>query len=294
MTISPAKDNICLSASYIVPHNRLRIIPNRHGIYCGFLIFASFAMGYQMQNNFILLTVLFLSMVYILTLFVTVRNIQGLEFTIQLSPYYFADNSPIVTLCVRRMRPAYNLTIIMSGQRYRFECVNSQTQIQLALSNLSRGIYCLPRFKVETYFPFGMSKSWVWIKLPLHLIIAPAPNHTAHIMRQYSTGRAHSVDSDMRELHPYHAGERASHIDWKRYATNGQLMLRLPPKCDDNVLHLKAPSELSREDALAWLCGGLYHALKHQYTVQMQLDNKNYVMRQYDDFTVGFHALAVA
>ena len=33
----------------------LFILPNRFGVYVGFLVFASFAMGYRVQNNFILL-----------------------------------------------------------------------------------------------------------------------------------------------------------------------------------------------------------------------------------------------
>ena len=54
----------------------LFILPNRFGVYVGFLVFASFAMGYRVQNNFILLGVIFLFLIYMLSLIASVRNLQ--------------------------------------------------------------------------------------------------------------------------------------------------------------------------------------------------------------------------
>ena len=48
------------SGDWRFKQNNIFILPNRFGFYAGFLVLASFAMGYKVQNNFILLGVIFL------------------------------------------------------------------------------------------------------------------------------------------------------------------------------------------------------------------------------------------
>ena len=49
---------------FTIRQNHIAILPNRFGVYAGFLVLASFAMGYKVQNNFILLAVIFLFRFY--------------------------------------------------------------------------------------------------------------------------------------------------------------------------------------------------------------------------------------
>ena len=70
------------SGTWAIKQSHIFILPNRYGLYAGFLVLASFAMGYKVQNNFILLGVIFLFLVFMLSLIASVRNIQGISMSI--------------------------------------------------------------------------------------------------------------------------------------------------------------------------------------------------------------------
>ena len=68
-------------------------------------------MGYKVQNNFILLGVIFLFLVFMLSLIASVRNIQGLKIEVQVEPYYFAGAMHHIRLSLRKDQPAFNLKL---------------------------------------------------------------------------------------------------------------------------------------------------------------------------------------
>lgn len=291
-----------LHASYVVPKNRLRIIPTRYGLYCGALILAGFAMGYQIQNNFVLFAVLLLVIAYIFALFVAVRNVEALTITAQVEPYYFVNTSKTITLEINRTHPAYNLILmigsticVLGSTSSHLECgVLKPSKIKIELHDFPRGIHRLPRFKIETRFPFGITRTWVWIELPLDLVIAPAFDMTAHKESEYlDAGFGDDVPDDY-DLRPHMASDGLTRIEWKRYAASRRLMVRHPIKSTQNVMCLTAPAHFEREEALTWLCGGLRYAQENHHRVRMWFDAQSYLFVQNGDFAMGFHVLARA
>ena len=102
------------SGPWHIRQSHIFILPNLYGVYAGFLVLASFAMGYKVQNNFILLGVIFLFLVFMLSLIATVRNIRAQNRS-KIEPYYFAGQTQHIRLSFRKDQPAFNLKL--SGPR---------------------------------------------------------------------------------------------------------------------------------------------------------------------------------
>ena len=97
------------SGDWRLKQNNIFILPNRFGLYAGFLVLASFAMGYKVQNNFILLGVIFLFLVFMLSLIAGVRNLQGIEISVSVPPYQYSGQAQYMRFQFKKPQPAFNI-----------------------------------------------------------------------------------------------------------------------------------------------------------------------------------------
>jgi len=97
------------------------ILPNRYGFYIAFLILAGFAMGYKVQNNFIMLGVIFLFLLFTFSLIAAVRNLQGFKITINMDKRYFAHQTQFIIIHLQMPRAGFNITLSGPLSQHRID-----------------------------------------------------------------------------------------------------------------------------------------------------------------------------
>ena len=300
-----------------IRQNNIFILPNRHGFYMGFLVLAGFGMGYKVQNNFILLAVIFLFLILMLSLIASVRNLQGLRVGVQVAPYYFAGCPHYIRLNFTKSRTAFGVILACNGHRQRLDLSQAASTICVPVGNFRRGVYPLGALKLSTSFPFGIATSWVWIIPPTasnhgstyansQIIICPEP--VEYPINRYKRGAPIAADidnapacqqsakagdsaDDIGDLRAYQPDDPPKRIDWKHFAATRKILVRERNEPAQGALILTQPvGEL--EAGLSYLAGGLRVAEKHGLPAYMRLNGAHY--RIYDQATrqQAYHALA--
>lgn len=286
-----------------IRQSHIFIVPNRYGFYAGFLVLASFAMGYKVQNNFILLGVIFLFLVFMLSLIASVRNIQGLQFEAHIEPYYFAGAPQFIRLTVKKAQPAFNLQLVGPSGPLVMNMETAATSLMVPIGPFERGVHKVPPLKVETLFPFGIARAWSWLNPPGDIVVAPHPREQAvTIYPRGNPAMAQAAEQkrqqnnfadELGDLRDYQDSDAPSRIDWKRYAATRETMVREHGIDAQGELVLRQPAgEL--EDGLSYLSGGLAVAERIGAPARMTLQGSDYQIYDKPAREKAYYALARA
>lgn len=286
-----------------IRQSNLFIAPNRFGFYAGFLALTSFAMGYKVQNNFILLAVIFLFLVLMMSLIASVRNLQGFRVTAQLRPHYFADDVQTIRLSLTRTLPAFNIRYRTSMGDAALDLSSGSATVDIPVAALARGVYQVPPIKLYTVFPFGIATCWTWLHPPGELVVCPRPLENP--LHSYPRGVPNNSDTkrkaqkaalhvdDPGDLRDYADSDPPSRIDWKRFAATREAMVREHGDARRGELVLRQPDgEL--EAGLQYLSGGLCVAERSGVPARMFLGTREYFIADTRAREIAFMALARA
>lgn len=281
--------------------NNIFILPNRFGLYAGFLVLASFAMGYKVQNNFILLGVIFLFLVFMLSLIAGVRNLQGIEVSVSIPPYQFAGSPHYMRLQFKKAQPAYNVWLETPVQKIQLDLSTGATSMSVPIGEYARGVYALPAVKLSTMFPFGIARVWSWLRPPGELVVAPKPHEMgpSHyprgnpIMAEAADAKRQQNDyaDELGDLRDYGESDPPARIDWKRFAATRETMVREHGFDAQGEIVLRQPSG-DFEAGLQYLSGGLRLAERLGAPARMTLKGVDYTVYDKPAREVAFHVLA--
>lgn len=289
--------------SWEIRQSSLYIAPNRFGIYAGFLALASFAMGYKVQNNFILLAVIFLFLVLMMSLIASVRNLQGFKVTAHLQSYYFAGGVQAVRLSLTRATPAFNVRFQTAQSDAALDLASGAVTIDIPVSAYERGIYRVPPIKLYTSFPFGIARCWTWLHPPGDLIVCPAPDERP--LHAYPRGASNMSDrheksrgtmphaDDLGDLRDYADTDPPTRIDWKRFAATREAMVRAHGDVKRGEVILRQPDG-EFEAGLRFLSGGLSVTARGGVPVRMYLAGREYLITDTRARELAFLELANA
>ena len=286
-----------------IRQSHIFIVPNRFGLYAGFLVLASFAMGYKVQNNFILLGVIFLFLVFMLSLIASVRNLQGLVIEADIDPYYYAGERQHIQLRFKKAQPAFNVTLTGPFGEMPIDLSNGAASLLVPVAAQPRGVHKLPALKVQTLFPFGIARAWSWLTPPGELVVAPKPREqsVAHYPRG-NPAMARAADEkkqqnnyadELGDLRDYQDSDPPARIDWKRFAATRETMVREHGLDAQGEMILRQPSG-TLEDGLCYLSGGLRVAERLGAPARMTLNGADYQVYDKAAREQAYYALARA
>jgi hypothetical protein len=290
-----------------IRQSHIFILPNRFGLYCGFLVLASFAMGYKVQNNFILLGVIFLFLVFMLSLIASVRNLQGLQIEVDVQPFYFAGERQHIVVRLKKAQPAFNIMLTTPFGDMKLDMADGATSVQVPIGAHERGVYPLSALKLQTLFPFGIARAWSWLTPPGELVVAPKPlEQAANFYPRGNPALAHSqtqapeqkqqqnnVADELGDLRDYEENDPPARIDWKRYAATREAMVRDHGLDALGEVLLRQPNG-GLENGLAYLSGGLLVAERLGAPARMTLNGAEYQIYDRTAREQAFYALARA
>ncbi len=290
-----------LKGVWEIQQSHIFILPNRYGVYMIFLMLASFAMGHKVQNNFILLAVIFLFLLLILSLIASVRNLQGLRIEADIAPYYFAGEPHHIWLRFKKRRAAFNIEIHTPHGVMPLNMTGGATSLRVPVGDRGRGVYGLCPIKVQTLFPFGIARAWCWITPPGDLVVVPKPVEQAagyyprtNLSAAQTLNQKHQQNNyadELGHLRDYQNSDPPARIDWKRYAATRETMVREHSLDTQGEVVLRAPSG-GFESGLSYLSGGLLVAERIGAPARMILHGAEYRVYDQQARAQAFYALA--
>ena len=286
-----------------IRQSHIFIMPNRFGLYAGFLVLASFAMGYKVQNNFILLGVIFLFLVFMLSLIASVRNLQGMIIEADIEPYYYAGERQHIRLRLKKAQPAFNITLVGPYGEIKVDLSNGAASLLVPVGAYERGVYPIASLKVQTLYPFGIARAWTWLNPPGDLVVAPKPDEQS--ATQYPRGnpamaqiadekkQQNNYADELGDLRDYQDSDPPARIDWKRFATTREMMVREHGLDAQGEMILRQPSG-PLEASLSYLSGGLLVAERLGAPARMILNGADYQVYDKAAREQAYYALARA
>lgn len=222
----PATNEITLSQRTIF------IVPSKVGWAFVLLLILLLVTAINYQNSLIYGLTFWLFSVTMSALLFTYRNLSGL--TIKTSRSVNGFSGSYVEIPIRlsdEKRDHQGLMINWSEQIVISDVARgSEREIHIPFLLQQRGVLQTPRLHIETRFPFGLYKSWTWLRLNTPGVIYPEPIITPFIA---SVGDGDDMPTDANlqigndefvGLRNYRSGDSLKHIAWK-YLAKGKGLL---------------------------------------------------------------------
>lgn len=104
----------------------------------------------------------------------------------------------------------------------------------LGLGRLSRGVHPMPRIRVSSRWPFGMSAAWISLWPQGEIVVWPrpepfgpeCPGGAGQHLHGSATQQPSTAQDDWSHLREYQPGDRIRDIDWKRMAKTREIWVR--------------------------------------------------------------------
>ncbi|OEY71020.1 hypothetical protein BI198_08620 [Rheinheimera salexigens] len=253
----PAATSITLSQRIIF------ILPTRYGIWFSLLCVLLYLLGTNYQNNLILLVCYLLLSIWLVSIVLTFRNLNGLSLSCSSNNEGYADQDLAINISTVSQSPRYMLKFQFINQphnlAYSVIKPTLDTALSLNIAGKSRGHYPLPRLKVSSSYPFGLWRSWSYIALKQQYWVYPSPLKTSSThFGQNKTVQPHLDTEISQQLRQYQTGDSLNLILWKRLArdsTRPIVRLREPiQQYDPSWVTIADLSGAALEQALSYGC----------------------------------------
>lgn len=241
------------------------ILPSMQGLgFCCVLILMFIgAVNYEASLAFSL--VFLLSAMFILTIFYTYRNLSGLHISATSGKAVFAGEKAEVTIILNRHGKRVYESLLLSFPNSRQIRANliEQTEVRntLYIPATKRGWLRPGRLAIETFFPFGICRSWSFVDLKINCLVYPKPvacDLEWLTALQQNTGNINIIrgNDDFDSLQEYRPGDSLKHVAWKQFARGqGMYTKQYASNSDDEIwLNWNMFPDMDTEQRLSRLC----------------------------------------
>lgn len=214
------------------------------------LVLLIFALGYA--NNILYIFVFLVISVAITSMYIANRNLEFIRFKNAYCSDLFAGEINKVTLTLENSaaKSRYAFTVSVRGSEEFFSIsipeisALSEKTVELDWLPQQRGWQVLPRFQIETTYPFDMLRAWRNYQSTDSVLVFPKKKGISSI--QTSDGNSQNFYSQglFRDHREYFPGDQVRRIDWRASSKHQELLIK-------NFENQEAPSyNLKWEDTL--------------------------------------------
>lgn len=251
---------------------RIFILPTGYGVVFGILMFVMLVGSLNYNNALGLLMTFLLTMIAMVSSIYCYRNLLDIEITSAWIDDTFAGDRANLSLVLTNQanRDRFDLIITVVGEETPAVLIkNSKRQINLKLPTSKRGILRAPRISIQTCYPIGLFKAWVWLRLEKTAAVYPAPEIDAPDWRLSATAldqrdslACASGDEDFDHIREYRLGDSPGKIAWKVAARRDQWVSKAmnAPVHEDIWLHWRDTGGLDFESRLSRLSAWIERA----------------------------------
>jgi uncharacterized protein (DUF58 family) len=214
---------------------RLYILPSRAGGMFAVLLVAMLLAGINYGNSLALLLTFSLGGFCVVAMNQCHRNLLALAVTeLHVEPA-FAGEAPRATLTLENPSAATRFALRVGTGLSWSEAgtldAGDRQRLLLEFPARARGVWPLPRLRIESRFPFGLFRSWTWMQPPAEIVVYPSPRGALPPpagagSAAPSGSRAVTGLDEWRDLRPFRDGDSPRQVAWKAYARGAPLLVR--------------------------------------------------------------------
>ena len=213
---------------------RIYILPTSYGLIYAALLFLMLLGAVNYGNNPAHLLTFLLAALGGNAIFLTWRNLRGLQLRCLGSAPVFAGQTAVFVVELvgdDRERPAIQLGFEGGKSLVVDLPPSATTRRELRIADLPRGLHSPGRLVVSTQFPLGLFRAWCYVACEQAVLVYPRPGESW--VAPGSEGATLDGESDgygaedFAGLRNYVAGDQPSRIDWKSFARDRGLNTRL-------------------------------------------------------------------
>jgi len=238
---------------------RIYIMPNRHGVLFGVMLFAMLLGAVNYNNSMTYILTFLLGSLALVTILHTYKNLAGLIINeAPPLPVFSGELAKFPLILDNRNRHLrFAISFIKSSKKkWRLKqtttnstittCNVDQNQldrIEVPVRSLHRGLLKAGRIKVYTTFPLGLFTAWSYIDMKQVCLVYPKPEGQKSLpaFKQNEDLGLQGVQlgtEDFSGYRNYRAGDPIRDIAWKAYAQQKGLFVKRFTGAGSNKLHL--------------------------------------------------------
>ena len=216
-------------------HRSIFIFPSRAGgIFLAMLVVLLLA-AINYQNSMRYSFTFLLGAVFAVSILHSYRNLAGLSVQLESAEGCFPGE--VAQFRVRlnqdkgRSSEALELRWKQQGEGDFVPRVDEEgLQVSLGYPARKRGLLCPERLLVQSFYPFGLVRTWTWLDLQARAPVYPKPVEAPPTMNEGGTdeGETRLVrgSGDYQGLRQYTPGDSFKHIAWKQFAHKGEFFTK--------------------------------------------------------------------
>lgn len=222
-------------APYLLTQRRVYILPTKQGLAFALLLFIMLLGSINYSNSLGYFLTFLLSSLSVVTIFHTYNNLLKLSIGPAICKPVFAGEESFFNVQINNLdHISRNSVDTFTSQKLVSTSDiegNSLATIKIKHHFDKRGEIPLPRFTIESRFPFGLFRAWALVEFNQTQLVYPKPsNHTSLPIKTsgLSEGKK-QLDigtDDFKGLRSYSEGDPLQHIHWKSFARHHTLQTK--------------------------------------------------------------------
>lgn len=220
---------------YLLTQRRVYILPTKQGLAFALLLFIMLLGSINYSNSLGYFLTFLLSSLSIVAIFHTYNNLLKLSIGPAICKPVFAKEEAHFTVQVNNLNHQTRYSIdAFTPQKISTSAditENSLTTLTIKHHFDNRGLIPLPRFSIESRFPFGLFRAWAVVEFDQTQIVYPKPSSDSRLPIK-SAGLAEGIKpldvgtDDFKGLRSYTEGDPLQHIHWKSFARHHTLQIK--------------------------------------------------------------------
>ena len=269
---------------------QLYALPTRFGIYLGFAIIGGIGLSNRLENNFLLLILLFQMVIFFLSIIWSARNLIGTRMEIKRGFIFIPTKDKYLPINIKNQNNKFDIKvkgIEIPSSRYFLPYLYKK-----------RGKNEIEKIKVSSRFPFGIINCWTWLN-PGQITVAPNPvkiNSTDDIYKYLKKFSTTQIKNDSFDYYRNSIEQDSpKKIDWKKYLSKQIKLTKISSQINrDECIEIEAKNLIihNKEVGLQIICGIILFC--HQKKIHWILNfNKQKFLSKKDDYEKAIKYIAL-
>ena len=214
---------------------RTYILPTGVGLVYALMAFAMLLGSMNYNNNLSFVLTFMLIGLGFVAMHQCQRNLVGLDIAFAGVEPVFAGGVALFRFAVTNHSRSerYRIGLYVDGAASAVEdlAAGESRIFELPVAAARRGLVNLPRFGLQSRFPFELFRAWAWLHMDIHGLVYPkpvaeAPPPPASLLALGHRQHDARGEEDFAGLRPFVAGDSPRNVAWKVYARTGQLLAK--------------------------------------------------------------------
>jgi hypothetical protein len=239
--------------SAIFSIKQLYALPSRFGIYLGFAIIGGIGLSNRLENNFLLLILLFQMVIFFLSIIWSARNLIGIGLEVKRNFIFIPTKHKFIPINISYKHNKFDIKIKDEEILHK--------RFHLPYSYIKRGKNKIEKIKISSRFPFGIIYCWTWLA-PGQIIVAPKPikiNSTEDIYKYLNKYSNKQTKNDSFDYYRNSIDQDSpKRIDWKKYLSKQIKLTKISSQMNnDQCINIEANHLINnnKEIGLQIICG---------------------------------------